>query len=253
MTITDRQSWSPYAPRPEDPDYNATSATQSPEVAAPAPAEPEPEVVAGLSPVTPVAEPAGPVAPPAVAAAEATESQDSAQAPKPAETGNCAVRTTHLEDTSRESKPQVDDCDGVAETPHCAPKSAPTMTAEADPEPAEADQEPGFTESAKASATSIGQRLQPLLLGLRPPAIWTESMPSLKTLVLYAKEAPWADKTGPIRASGRVWNWVIAVPLCTVFAYASWLVARPSRFVVLLVLYILTAQTTYGVWLPWFW
>ncbi|ADD40055.1 hypothetical protein [Stackebrandtia nassauensis] len=240
MTTTDRRTWSPYAPRPEDPDYDATSASPKPiEVAVPASVEPKP------------------VAAPTVAVAETAESPTSTSGPESTAEGNSALRTPHSENTPRDSKQQVDDGDGVPETPHSAPKSAPATTgtepAATGPEAAQADDEPGFTESAKASAASIGQRLKPLLLGLRPPAIWTQPPASLKALVLYADQAPWADKTGPIRASGRVWNRVIAVPLCTVLYYAAWLVQRPSRFVVLLVLYVLLAHTSLGGWLPWLW
>lgn len=162
---------------------------------------------------------------------------------------NSALRTPHSQNTAIPAAPQVSDSGGAEETPHSAPNSAQTEPDGEEP-PAE---ELTFKAASRQWLTNTGERVKPVLAGLRPPAVWTQPPASLQALVRYADDAPWADKTGSIRAAGRVWCRVIAVPVSVVAYYTAWLAQRPSRFLVLLVLYVVIAHTSAGSWLPWIW
>jgi|GEM_PF-4672771 len=181
---------------------------------------------------------------------------------------NSALRTPHSENTTEKIGPQVSEGEGVRETPHSALNSAPKpsdsesrpageeATSGGTDKPADeglADEDLTFKTASRAWLLGVGERVQPLARGLRPPVVWTESPASLRDLVAYATTAPWADKSGPIRMAGRIWCWTVAVPVSTVLYYACWLTQRPSRLIVLAVLWGLIAHTSFGSWLPWFW
>ena len=161
-----------------------------------------------------------------------------------------ALRTPHSENTDSEDVTEVSGNEGSSETPHSALNSAPDSGDTPSPSGGASDEVITFKDA-------VGQWLRtsaaPALSGLRPPMVWTQPPASLKDLATYAKEAPWAARTGPIRVAGRVWCWLVAVPVSTLAYYLAWLCQRPSRLITVFVLYAVLTQTTPGEHLPWLW
>jgi len=85
------------------------------------------------------------------------------------------------------------------------------------------------------------------------PQVWAESPASCRQLVAYAKGSPWADRKGAARTAGIVWCYGVAIPMTFASYLFAWATQRPSRFAVVVVLYIVLSQTRLGaaVLPPW--
>lgn len=78
---------------------------------------------------------------------------------------------------------------------------------------------------------------------ITPPEPWRHRPVSLAALWRYATRGAWASKpTGPARRIGQGYALLLAVPITFVTHYLAWIVARPSRLVVAVVLYLLLAH-----------
>ena len=86
---------------------------------------------------------------------------------------------------------------------------------------------------------------------LTPPTVWADKPASLQELTLYARHAAWTSQTGFLRGCGVAWCWLVAVPISTLAYYLAWLAQRPSRTLVVALLYAVIAHTGPGRWLLW--
>ncbi|WP_066890752.1 hypothetical protein [Carbonactinospora thermoautotrophica] len=87
---------------------------------------------------------------------------------------------------------------------------------------------------------------------LTPPTVWADRPASLREISRYARHGAWTTETGAWRTAGVWWCRLVAIPVSTLAYYTAWIAQRPSRTVVVTVLYVVAAHTTPGrVLLPW--
>ncbi|KWX04622.1 hypothetical protein TH66_00235 [Carbonactinospora thermoautotrophica] len=87
---------------------------------------------------------------------------------------------------------------------------------------------------------------------LTPPTVWADPPASLREISRYAHHGAWTTETGAWRTAGVWWCRLVAIPVSTLAYYTAWIAQRPSRTVVVTVLYVVAAHTTPGrVLLPW--
>lgn len=125
-----------------------------------------------------------------------------------------------------------------AETP---PKASPRATARVRKGEAAQSAQSG----SKSAATESNQEptLRDVILDwVTPPEIWTEGSRPLKDEWDYAKNGGWTADVGTIRKLGQVYSALVVFPVFAVAEYVKWIVKRPSRLVVAVVLSVLLAQ-----------
>ena len=69
-----------------------------------------------------------------------------------------------------------------------------------------------------------------------PPDIWSDDRPSLRKIWLYGVYGRWTHADGFARFAGAAYATVIALPLHAAAYFALWIVERPARLAVALVL-----------------
>ncbi|MDM4721174.1 hypothetical protein QTQ03_28050 [Micromonospora sp. WMMA1363] len=83
-----------------------------------------------------------------------------------------------------------------------------------------------------------------------PPALLTERRPALDTMRLYAERGRYTDsRRGLVRAFGRAWLALVAVPAVAAARLFEWLLERPARFGVAVVTVKLLSTLPPAVWL----
>ncbi|MEU6204610.1 hypothetical protein ABZ814_13595 [Micromonospora musae] len=69
-----------------------------------------------------------------------------------------------------------------------------------------------------------------------PPAMLTERRPALDQMRLYAERGRYSESLrGPLRAAGKAWLILVAAPALVVARTFEWLLERPARFAVTVV------------------
>lgn len=81
-------------------------------------------------------------------------------------------------------------------------------------------------------------RFQRLLRHFTPPDIVRNDRPSLSKRWAYADRGEWTTKDGAPRTAGRAYNIAVA-PLSAALLYVDWIIERPSRLIVAVVLLVL--------------
>ena len=83
---------------------------------------------------------------------------------------------------------------------------------------------------------------------IKPMDFWKKPQPSLREVVAYAWQAPYAPDTGFGRFFGRVYGLGIALPYTSWLWFRGWIVARPGRLFVAFLLAVLLTLAGPGAW-----
>lgn len=68
---------------------------------------------------------------------------------------------------------------------------------------------------------------------LHPPAVLAEQTPAVEQIRRYAHRGQWtASTSGPVRAAGVAWCYLVAIPATVGARYAEWVWQRPARLLV---------------------
>lgn len=84
------------------------------------------------------------------------------------------------------------------------------------------------------------------VIGDRRPAIWTEQLPALNGVWNYGKQGQYTGPKGALRVAGKAYA-LFVVAFFTGLYGLMWVVLRPSRLIVALVLGALSILTIYAL------
>jgi hypothetical protein len=74
---------------------------------------------------------------------------------------------------------------------------------------------------------------------VRPPDVWSDPRPSLRSLWLYAVYGKWTGERTPSRYAGVAYAALVAMPIHCATYLLNWIVERPARLAVSVVLILL--------------
>jgi hypothetical protein len=77
-----------------------------------------------------------------------------------------------------------------------------------------------------------------------PPDIWSDDRPSLRKLWLYVRYGKWTRATGFVRAAGTAYG-LFSMAAHAVLYFLLWIVERPARFAVAMIVAALIKLTIF--------